>query len=52
MKFYSKNSRKFKVQQQKLTQYLELHLQLLKYENEMCMTYKYIDLDAYMDSLM
>lgn len=52
MKFYSKNSRKFKAQQQKLTQYLELHLQLLKYENEMCMTYKYVDLDAYMDSLM
>lgn len=52
MKFHAKNSEQFKFQQQQLTQYLELHLKLLKFENEMCMTYKYVDLDAYMDSLM
>lgn len=52
MKFYPKSSDQYKLQQQQLTQYLELHLQLLKYENEMCKTYKYEDLDAYMDSIM
>lgn len=52
MRFYNKNSEQYQFQQQQLTQYLELHLQLLKYENEMCKTYKYEDLDAYMDSMM
>ena len=52
MKFHTKNSEKHQFQQQQLTQYLELHLQLLKYENEMSKSYKFIDLDEYMDSLM
>jgi len=52
MKFYPKDSEKYKFQQQQLNQYLELHLQLLKFENEMCQTYKYEDLDAYINSMM
>lgn len=52
MKLASKNSNQYTQAEQQFTHFLELHLQLLKYENEMCRTYKFIDLDAYMDSMM
>lgn len=52
MKISTKNSDKYIQAQHQLSHFLELHLQLLKYENEMCRTYKFIDLDAYMDSMM
>ncbi|NNP71576.1 hypothetical protein A7P53_03810 [Acinetobacter defluvii] len=52
LKYLNKNSVKAQQAQTHLTQYLELHLQLLKYENEMSKSYKFIDLDEYMDSLM
>lgn len=52
LKYLSKNSAKAQQTQTQLAQYLELHLQLLKYENDMSKSYKFIDLDEYMDSLM
>lgn len=52
MRFCTKNSEKYLSHQAHLSQFLELHLQLLKFENEMSKSYKFIDLDEYMDSLM
>ena len=52
MIFSKKDSEIYHIQQNHLAQYLELHLQLLKYENEMSKSYKFIDLDEYMDSMM
>jgi hypothetical protein len=52
MRFLAKDSEKYQFYQKRLVTFLELHLELLKYENEMCKTYKYEDLDAYMDSMM
>lgn len=52
MRFLGKDSENYQFYQKRLVTFLELHLELLKYENEMCKTYKYEDLDAYMDSMM
>lgn len=52
MRFLAKDSEKYQTQQKQLAKYLELHLQLLKFENEMSKSYKFIDLDEYMDSIM
>ncbi len=52
MYFFKKNSEKYQTLHNQLTTYLELHLQLLKYENEMSKSYKFIDLDEYMDNMM
>ena len=51
MYWVKKDSDKHQVLQKQLATYLELHLQLLKYENEMSKSYKFIDLDEYMDSI-
>ena len=51
MYWVKKDSDKYQVLQKQLATYLELHLQLLKYENEMSKSYKFIDLDEYMDSI-
>ena len=52
MKFENKNSEQYKLHQTQLTEYLELHIHLLKFENELSKTYKFVDLDAYIDSMM
>lgn len=52
LKLAKKGSPEAKKSQAQLNEYLELHISLLKYENELCKNYKFIDLDAYMDSLM
>lgn len=52
LKLAKKDSHEAQESQTQLTEYLELHIKLLKYENELCRSYKFIDLDEYMDSLM
>lgn len=47
-----KKSTEYAVFKKQLAQISELHVQLIQYENELCRTYKFVDLDAYMDSLM
>ncbi|OTG84069.1 hypothetical protein [Acinetobacter sp. ANC 4648] len=55
-KFKLKTSKKgtdqYKTIEQQFRYFLDLHLQLIQYENKLCKTYKFIDLDSYMDSLM
>lgn len=52
MKFIPKDSDKFSIAEQHLAEFLELHLKLIKYENELSRTNKFTDLDEYVDSLM
>ena len=52
LKFTSANSDQRETIQQELANALELHLQLLKYENKMSQSYKFVDLDEYVDSMM
>lgn len=52
LKLAKKDSPEAQKSQAQLNEYLELHIKLLKYENDLCKSYKFIDLDEYMDSLM
>ncbi|OTG65482.1 hypothetical protein [Acinetobacter silvestris] len=48
----NKDTEQYKTYQQQFAYFLDLHLQLIQYENKLCKTYKFIDLDSYIDSMM
>ena len=48
----SKHSAKRHQHARQVQYYLNLHLELYKYEHELCKRYKYLDLEKYLDSLM
>ncbi|CAB1215697.1 hypothetical protein [Acinetobacter bouvetii] len=50
--FHAKNSPTYIKFQQQENQFIELHLQLIRYENDLCKTHKYVDVETYLDSLM
>ena len=47
-----KGSKQAKMQSIKLQYYLALHLQLYKYEHQLCKKHKHLDIEKYLDSLM
>jgi hypothetical protein len=50
--FMRKNSAALHRLQQQEKQFIDLHIQLIRYENELCKTHKHIDVETYLDSLM
>lgn len=50
--FNTKNSVQYKASQQQEKQFVELYMQLIQYENELCKTYKHADIETYLDTLM
>ena len=47
-----KDTDQYEALQQKLVKDLDLHLELLKYENKMSQSYKFVDLDEYVDDML
>lgn len=50
--FQAKNSNAQLQLEKQEKQFVDLHIQLLRYENELCKTHKYLDVETYLDSLM
>ena len=50
--FSAKNSKTLNVLQQQEQQFIDLYIQLIRYENELCKTHKHVDVETYLDSLM
>ncbi|WP_407305279.1 hypothetical protein [Acinetobacter sp.] len=50
--FHTKNSKVHAALQRQEKNFVELHIQLIRYENELCKTHKHIDVETYLDSLM
>ena len=50
--FSAKNSATRNVLQQQEQHFIDLHIQLIRYENELCKTHKHVDVETYLDSLM
>ncbi|MCG2607117.1 hypothetical protein LZZ98_00880 [Acinetobacter sp. SM34] len=50
--FTSKNSTERHTLRQQEKKFIDLHIQLIRYENELCKTHKHVDVETYLDSLM
>ena len=50
--FSAKNSATRNLLQQQEQHFIDLHIQLIHYENELCKTHKHVDVETYLDSLM
>ena len=50
--FSAKNSATRNLLQQQEQHFIDLHIQLIRYENELCKTHKHVDVETYLDSLM
>ena len=50
--FNSKNSVKHQTLLKQKAQFIDLHVELINLENKLCLTYKHIDLEHYLDSIM
>ena len=51
-RFMKKGTKQAKIQSAQLQYYLTLHLQVYKYEHELCKKHKHLDIEKYLDSLM
>lgn len=47
-----KHSEKYQTLLKQKTQFVDLHVELINLENKLCMTYKHVDLEHYLDSIM
>ena len=50
--FKAKNSKARQLLEQQEKQFIDLYIQLIRYENELCKTHKHLDVETYLDSLM
>ena len=50
--FSAKNSATRNLLQQQEQHFIDLHIQLIRYENDLCKTHKHVDVETYLDSLM
>ncbi|OTG73710.1 hypothetical protein B9T26_08105 [Acinetobacter sp. ANC 4169] len=50
--FTSKNSTARHTLRQQEKKFIDLHIQLIRYENELCKIHKHVDVETYLDSLM
>ena len=48
----AKNSKTRHALERQEKKFIELHIQLIRYENELCKTHKHVDVETYLDSLM
>lgn len=47
-----KNTEKYTQLMKKRNQLVELHVELINYENKLCITHKHLDIDKYLDNIM
>lgn len=50
--FTQKDSQQYQQRLAKRNQWVELHVELMNYENKLCITHKHLDIDKYLDDLL